>query len=290
MEATAQDLTARCFPQSGHTVSGAFLRFFETRGGLDIFGYPLTEAFVENGLTVQYFQRAKMEWHPNNPPNYRVQLALLGDLIGSKSPPISKNEIPSPRDSNRRYYPQTGHTISFSFLRYFDTRGGLDIFGYPISELLVENGLIVQYFQRARMEWHPNLNGGSVLLGLLGDEYLKMYPAPFTVSQAQACNQRTLTLRAWPKYPLVGRSGFQTIYITVLDEEGRPVADAQGNVVVHLRERDALYSITPTNDRGFTSVRFPLDTYSPRGFTTYVDVTMSTNDATGTTRTKYLNY
>jgi Tol biopolymer transport system component len=34
---------------------------------------------TENGLIVQYFQRARFEWHGEHPAAYRVQLGLLGD-------------------------------------------------------------------------------------------------------------------------------------------------------------------------------------------------------------------
>jgi hypothetical protein len=46
------------------------------------------------------------------------------------------------------------------------------MFGYPISEEFTEGGYIVQYFERARFEWHPENTGTSyeVLLGLLGRE------------------------------------------------------------------------------------------------------------------------
>jgi hypothetical protein len=45
----AQTPASQYFPQTGHTVQGDFLRFFNARGGLEIFGYPLTEAFLRTG-------------------------------------------------------------------------------------------------------------------------------------------------------------------------------------------------------------------------------------------------
>ncbi|MBX6342467.1 MAG: murein L,D-transpeptidase, partial [Thermomicrobiaceae bacterium] len=66
------------FSQTGHHVSGAFLRFWWFRGGLDTFGFPLTEQLTENGLTVQYFERARFEYHPENPDNFKVLLGLVG--------------------------------------------------------------------------------------------------------------------------------------------------------------------------------------------------------------------
>ena len=61
------------------------------------------------------------------------------------------------------------------------TRGGLAQFGYPISEEMREvsptdgQEYTVQYFERARFEYHPEYKGtpGEVLLGLLGVDAMK---------------------------------------------------------------------------------------------------------------------
>ena len=86
----------RYFVETGHYVCDQFLEFYDTRGGLEIFGYPLTEAFNDPrlGLFVQYFQRARMEWHPYNPDPYKVQLGLLVDELGYRFPPVSPDRIP----------------------------------------------------------------------------------------------------------------------------------------------------------------------------------------------------
>jgi hypothetical protein len=72
------------FPETGHTVSGAFLTYWMEHGGLGQQGYPLTEEFQEKSqldgkmYTVQYFERAVFEKHPENPPPYDVLLSQLG--------------------------------------------------------------------------------------------------------------------------------------------------------------------------------------------------------------------
>jgi hypothetical protein len=49
--------------------------------------------------------------------------------------------------------------VIYAFFSFFDNNGGAELFGYPISEYGPENGTgrIVQYFQRARLEWYPEL-------------------------------------------------------------------------------------------------------------------------------------
>src|SRR6478672_4469368 len=53
-----------------------------------------------------------------------------------------------------RYFSATGHTVAGRFLSYFDTYGGVQIFGLPISDKVTENGRAVQYFERQRFEYH----------------------------------------------------------------------------------------------------------------------------------------
>jgi len=164
--------------QTGHNVSGAFARFYNSHGGVDMFGYARTEAFTEGDLTVQYFQRARFEMHPENAGTpFDVQLMLLGDTMTSDQRPFTRG-TPFTSGDSHRYYTQTGHGVHFAFLHYFDTHGGIDNFGYPTSEefsLATPRGpLTVQYFQRARFEYHPEHLGTpyEVQLGLLGDDYL----------------------------------------------------------------------------------------------------------------------
>jgi len=51
------------FPATGQTVRGAFLTFWRERGGLPLFGYPLTAEVTEGDRTVQWFERARFELH-----------------------------------------------------------------------------------------------------------------------------------------------------------------------------------------------------------------------------------
>lgn len=170
------------FEQTGHNVAYAFLKFFKANGGIDIFGYPRTEELTEDGMTVQYFQRARFEYHPDKAgTSYEVQLTLLGDLLTSDRRPFPGVK-PFQSSAQHRYFPETGHSVHFAFLKFFEANGGVRVFGYPISEEIQEgnndgSGRIytVQYFQRARFEYHPE-NAGTpyeVQLGLLGDQVLR---------------------------------------------------------------------------------------------------------------------
>ena len=177
----AQDDDCEYFEDVGHYVCTEFLEFFETRGGLEIFGYPLTEAFndPDRGLWVQYFQRVRMEWHPYNPEPYKVQLGLLVDDLDYRFPDALPEEIPLFNSHLRHYFPETNHVVSYAFLDYFREHGGVDIFGYPRSESIYEGGHLVQHFQRARMEWRPEAPFGlQMRLTNLGETYIERFDVP----------------------------------------------------------------------------------------------------------------
>lgn len=164
----AQAQSKLYFPQTGHFLGGAFRSFWERRGGVEIFGYPITEEFYQkrDGRVAQYFERARFELDVRG----NVAIISLG-LIGREY--LDAQGLGFPRVANPgggvRYFPETGHTLGGAFRTFWERRGGLEIFGYPLSEeetQQLEDGrnYRVQYFERARFE----LVGNQVRLGLLG--------------------------------------------------------------------------------------------------------------------------
>lgn len=158
------------FAQTGHYLGGVFRTFWEQNGGVDLFGYPITEEYIRNGdgKLVQYFERARFELRvENNQPI--VELGLLGSEYISLRGDIFQPVAPFPSTSTRRYFPETGHSLQGTFKAFWDRNNGFRLFGYPISEEIAErfpDGAIrpVQYFERVRLELH----GNRILIGLLG--------------------------------------------------------------------------------------------------------------------------
>lgn len=295
------DVPYKYFGRTGHYVRGPFLEFFNLYGGLRIFGYPQTELFYDGriGLWVQFFDNARMEWHPENPEPYKVQLGLLGDILGYRQPPIPANRRP-PDTPFRRYFPETGHVVSFAFLDFYNRNGGLDVFGYPISEPMIEGGYIVQYFQRMRMEWHPErARGDRVVLGPLGLEYIYRYGVPDEYREPQrpdrfsgvnaAIGGDRKALRAWAtlQHPVISIGEVQTLFVYVVNEERQPVQGAKVTAVVRYPSGEEEFSLPPTDRRGITQVSFRV---SPTrlGKRVVVEITVEYWDAETTTETFFL--
>jgi len=290
----------RYFAETGHYVCDEFLEFYETRGGLEIFGCPLTEAFDDpvRWVHVQYFQRARMEWRPGNPDPYKVQLGLLVEDLGYRFPPASKEQIPASNSTLHHYFRETGHVVSYAFLDYFREKGGLDIFGYPRSEFMYEGGYIVQYFQRMRMVWHPeNAPGSQMRLTNLGEVYIERFgipgdyddprPPPGIQTTPTVPKVTRLDVGASVRYPTIARQGVETVFVYVTDQRQLPVQGAAVRMVVHYPSGDQRYEFKPTNASGFTRYSFDILPSVP-GEKVMIDVTVTYRDLTGTTQTFFL--
>lgn len=160
---------------TGHYVRGVFRDFWDKNGGLANFGYPLTEEYIDpqTGRIYQYFERARFE--RASAAATGVDLGLLGrDAAGSRVFPVSQ---PATNSSQRRYFAETKHLVQYGFKETWEGRGGLRLFGYPLSDELDEQLAdgqthTVQYFERARFEYWPDRPSGQrVLLTLLGRQF-----------------------------------------------------------------------------------------------------------------------
>ena len=176
------------FPETGHWLCHGFRAYWERFGGLAIFGYPITDEYVDptTGRVTQWFERARFEWHPGVwPERYDVLLGLLGRelTVGRQDEAPFRRVTPVAGCS---YFPETGHNVCGRFRDYWDRFGGLPIFGYPISEELIEvnpdtgQPVLVQYFERQRFEYQPGVwpERFDVLLGRLGAQRRGLIPTP----------------------------------------------------------------------------------------------------------------
>ena len=290
----ASSENCRYFVETGYYVCDEFLEFYERRGESEIFGYPLTAAYDDPGfgLRVQYFQRARMEWHPNNPDAYKVQLGLLVDDLGYRFPPALPEQIPPSNSNLHHYFSETEHVVSYAFLEYFRGNGAVDIFGYPRSEFMYEDGYIVQYFQRVRMEWHPEIvSGPQVRLTNLGEtciERLGVREEALRPSRGDVLYSVTeLNISASVRYAITGQQGVQTVFVYVNDQQQQPIPGAAVRMVVHYQSGDQPYQFGPTNASGFTRFGFDLSPSLP-GQKVVIDVTVTQDGLTATTQTFFL--
>ncbi|MFO7743233.1 MAG: hypothetical protein R6X31_13070 [Anaerolineae bacterium] len=275
----------RYFEETQHYVCDDFLDFFEAHDGLRVFGYPLTEAFADptrGHMRVQYFQRARMEWHPEAGTDGEVQLGLLADELGYTFPPIRPDRIPSSDDETRRYFPETGHTVEHQFLQFFRENGGVTMLGYPRSEMTFEDGEIVQYFQRARLVWDPAeqshygiklANLGEIYverIGIPGDYDRPLPPSrhkPGAGSEDDVTPPPSLTqlkATASVRHPVAESLTTQTLYLYVQDQRERPVEGAAPTAVIRYPDRQDVLMMSLTDPHGFSQLSFQVRPANPK--------------------------
>jgi len=250
----------RYFPETGHTVKGDFLRFY--RNVPDpalLFGYPITEQFTSrDGKVVQYFERTRLELNDGTPGGASVQLTPLGQLLYETGSP--KLDINNPAACKSF---QTGYQVCFAFLDFYLAHGGEAQFGNPISPFEIHENLIVQYFEKARFEWHADRpEGQRVLLSELGRLYFKrlgedqMQIRPIRSLDATISSILSLHARAFVKNAITQTSGQQTVYVVVQSQTNQPVAGANGMATVHFTDNHTEEYYFTTNSSGLGSFTF----------------------------------
>lgn len=219
----------RFFPETGHYVRGKFLEFYLNHPDPQlVFGYPITDAFpsATDGLIIQYFEKVRFELNPDKPEGLQVKLSPLGKYLHTKANPLPlpKNFPPCQK------LQENGMQVCYAFLDFFNAQGGVDLFGYPISNFELRDERIVQYFQNVRFEWHPELPPGQrVVVSNLGKRYFQQFETQARADYNANSPQVILDLhtRVFTQDSVSPLKGEQTITALVRDQNQQAVANAQ---------------------------------------------------------------
>lgn len=175
-----------------YTVSPIFASFWNDNGGLSTFGYPIGDVFTvdaAHGVVAQLFEKQLLEQHPQQGGTpYEIELSRIGVQYAAQHGLLATTDFQPVAHSSAQqssdcvYFALTQHDVCDAFLSYWQHHGldfgdpgtsfreSLALLGYPVSEPFVdpETGLTVQYFERARLEFHPeNPEGRAVILSNL---------------------------------------------------------------------------------------------------------------------------
>ena len=225
----AQEPDSIYFEETGHWIRGKFLqRFLSADDPLLIFGFPITDEIVDplNNVTTQYFQRTRMDLVDGV-----VKLVDLGKFLYTPGAPMVATN-----STACRIFAVTQKSVCYAFLQFYDAHQGQEFFGNPLSELEIQDGRYVQYFERARMEWRPELtSGGRVALTDLGKIYYDAFGIHREIGSANTINisQVKPQVHAFVAKSLLSNQEQQTIYVVAQDQFHTPIEGAQVILTIH---------------------------------------------------------
>jgi hypothetical protein len=263
----------RYYSETGHTLSATFEVFYDARGGAEILGYPITEAFVDpfSGLLVQYMENARLELAPDlQSEELQVRVADLGVLIGGWDLPLSASWFPIGHSPGCRFYEGSGHQVCHAFLDFYESRGGAGVFGLPISEFRIEQARMVQYFHDFRLDWYPEADDGRpIRIAPLGRSHFdRMGYSPDLLAPVDPADQGVYSILALRPSasvlnPLLGAGETQRAYLIVSDQNNRPVAGAAALLTVYLPDGLQFKMMPLTDGNGVAQLELQLDSQLP---------------------------
>lgn len=164
---------AICFAEVPQCLSGPLRDAWQERGGLAVFGLPLSTArdeLIEGApALVQWFERARLELPTGATEPAQVRSGRVGAelLVAQGRPWRVAQGNPAPVLAGCRQFLATGHRVCGPILAAWqgvapDEAGRLALLGLPLTpprtETLADGRPhTVQWFERARIELHPTL-------------------------------------------------------------------------------------------------------------------------------------
>ncbi len=293
----AQLPDAEFIPETGHWIKNEFLEFFQAAPEPErLFGYPITEEFTDQNaspdiLKTQYFQKARFDY-VNRSGLPEVQLFPLGSIFytDGMNPlmPLTLNSTFS------QYFEQSGHTVRYAFLNFFQEHQGNTFLGLPLSEIEYENGRYVQYFENCRLEWFPELPAGQrVVVADLGRTYFDLRVGNPDIllpnlEQAPLIKPLSLQMDIFSEQALIPPNNPQNIYLIVRDQYLRAIEDANISLQV-ITEKDnssISYRASSTNSDGISYFTLPIGNL-PLGHIIRVIATAEYQGLTTTAETQF---
>jgi hypothetical protein len=286
----------RYFAETGHTLDAQFVRFFDENGGTEILGYPITDTFQDpvSGDLIQYFQNARVELAPvEESDDWQVRFTHLGEVLGGWQPITKEENKPLSEKPGCRYFPESQHWVCHAFLEYFEKHKGHALFGYPISEITFEDGNLVQYFQRFRLDWDPEASSDKqIQIAPLGQLHFDLmgYDRSLLLStkSQNLANQQAFYLRLESSVasPVVSLNDTQDIFLRVRDQNLSPISGAVVLLTAHFPAGDRIILMPSTDDDGMSRVTITITDQTP-GNTIVLEFQVSYGDFEAATQDSF---
>lgn len=237
-------------------VSADFQSFYDEYGGWRVFGQALAEPFNDgdSGRLVQYFQRMRLEYD-----------AGLGHVVIF---PLGEWAFYVPGNDQDQNVSGGDLIVKDEFLAFYQESLGESLFGPPISPELDEGGTRVQYFQNARLEWHPDAPlGYRVQVGPLGEAHYRqvgIFKDPGRNRPLDSAAVREATVSTSLRAPILFAGESQVVFVDVQTPEGnRPVTGVIVEVATTYNGQTEFLRLPDTDGAGHTQGVLQLDDVEP---------------------------
>lgn len=250
---TTNDTASTPCTPTGLCVAEVFQPFYLEHGGQRIFGLPHRAAYTDqsSGRTIQYFDNMRLEY------DHAAAQVIITHLGTWALEPL--------RRDRPRVIPDSTPLLEDAFGAFYAQNNGPLILGAPLTNQIEEGQLRVQYFEKGRLEWHPEAQvGRQVQLTPLGQSHFILEaPNPgISIIAMPDTRAQSADVTAAVSAPILYQGDTQILYVIAEDaNNGLPLP----GLVVTLQMRfsddtpDQVQVITqPTNSLGLTQAQLDL--------------------------------
>ncbi len=262
----AQGSEGQFFNDTGFWVRGDFLTFYNNAPDpARLFGNPISDVLpdpIRPGLEIQYFERARLDRDPSAPPGSRITLAKLGQLLHDETRPGEAIDFSTNSNMCRTF--ANRKLVCYAFLQFYERYNGPVYFGQPISDTEMLDGRLVQYFERARLEWRTDRPSGQrVVLTELGriDMDLRIGEQ---VIENNATRTVQLNLAAFVNHPVEAAGQNQQVFVVVSDQNHTPLPGISVMVTAAYPDGSVEnFRTDQSSSDGLTTTSFPVKNLPP---------------------------
>jgi hypothetical protein len=238
--------------------------YYLENGAAAVFGLPRSQFYPdpETGREVQYFDRLRLEF---DRANGEIVVTALGKWASPQPDDQILAQVPESEDA--LFFPESGLTVQDEFLAFYEAHGGEALFGPPITPQLDEAGRRVQYFQNARLEWHPEATLAlRIRVSPLGAaHYLAegRFTDPGRARPLESAIIERALVSASVRSPTLFSGDRQVVYVTVTrPDDTRPVEGAVATLILTNGNSKPM-PMPPTDASGHTKLELPLKDIKP---------------------------
>jgi hypothetical protein len=252
------------------TIISPFDRAVVELGGYAFTGEPLEDPVqTTDGYLEQCFENLAISAPVDNLAHWGLR--PLPIMLALQTSPPGANLYASRTDVI--FYPvqgDLGYAIPRLFYDFIGQHAGLTNSGKPISDLeALSTGELRQCYENYCLEYSPQAGeDNSIQLTPLGRLYLQSKQQSQTgqVIPSQPGSSLGVRVSVTEKSAMLAPGRMQQILVTATDDQGQPLSDVQGMLVVSLPgQKNEIYNIPATGADGSAQVIFEVSSGLPNG-------------------------